>query len=127
MGHRWRSSRILRSNSNRRSGSNAMKCRAAAIAIFPLAFLAASAICRADITVLDGDKLTVATRNLTISFRGADIVRVQNHLTSEVHFNSTARLAPLLDMEMLKGGSGNRRCSNWRPGRPDNEGIVNAA
>src|SRR5260221_7060201 len=100
--------------------------------IFPLiaaaiVFSAAPSQASPDVVSLSGEYLTIKSRNVSVSLKGAEVTRISNQITGELYFNNVVKLPPMLEMHMLGGEKGPLNCTTWRIGRANDEGIVNSA
>ena len=65
---------------------------------------------------IEGDRLTVNTNNLSITFRGGDLIRVFNRTTGEQYVHNATTHRPILDLVTIPLG-GPMRFTGWRQGR----------
>jgi len=71
---------------------------------------------RADIQI-EGDRLTITTAHFIASFRGPDLIRLTNRLTSEQYVRQSAPIASMLEMGMLRPTGKSMRWTGWRQGK----------
>src|ERR1041385_433673 len=87
--------------------------------------LALPSLVRCDVTDLHGEYLTINSKNVSVSFKGAEVVRIANQITGELYFNNVVKLPPLMEMPMVTGEKGELKCTTWRLGRANDQGFIN--
>lgn len=73
---------------------------------------------RADISIV-GDRLTIGSGTLLLSFKGPDLVRVRNRLTNEDFIRTTTPQPPVLDMGMIEAPNKPYINFGWHQGKAD--------
>src|SRR5689334_3995324 len=80
-----------------------MSLRILRCAVHALLLLVLPCLARADVVDLHGEFLTIKSKNVSVSFKGAEVVRIANEITGELYFNNVVKLPSLMEMPMVTG------------------------